>query len=159
MVKRKVATTKPAEGATRPAKKQRASTKSDATSKEDESDAALLKLAASLKDALAAAKGVTHISSSGIATLRRARTLAASVAKAIPEDPVVKQLDLDGHKKSINAVLKRLSSSCKRDWHDGWEIQWEYMGEICGEIAEWMPDIWNVMQTGDLRLARTCLNQ
>ncbi len=119
MVKRKVAAAKSAEGVTRPAKKQRASTNSNASSKEDESDAALLKLAASLKDALAAAKSVTRVSSSGIATLRRARALAASVAKAIPEDPVVKQLDLDGHKKSINAVMKRLSSSCKRDWHDG----------------------------------------
>ncbi|KAF4568532.1 hypothetical protein EYR40_010059 [Pleurotus pulmonarius] len=158
MVKRKVAAAKSAEGVTRPAKRQRASTKSDASSKEDESDAALLKLAASLKDALDAAKSVTRVSGSGIATLRRARALAASVAKALPEDPVVKQLDFDGHKKSINAVMKRLSSSCKRDWHDGWEIQWEYMGKLCGEIAEWMPDIWNAMQNGgDLRLPRACI--
>ncbi|KAF9490865.1 hypothetical protein BDN71DRAFT_1510867 [Pleurotus eryngii] len=157
MAKRKVVAAKPAGGATCPAKKQHVSTKSDTSSKEDESDTALLKLAASLKDASAAAKGVTHISSSGITTLRHARTLAASVTKAIPEDPVVKQLDLDGHKKSINAVLKHLLSSCKRDWHDGWEIQWEYMGKICREIAEWMPDIWNIMQTRDLHLARTCI--
>ncbi len=153
MSNRKGATVKPA--LVCPTKTQRPAS---GTKKEFSDEELLASLVASLTDAVNAAKRICDKPSSGVASFRRTRALIASITDVISEDPVDKQLNLEGHTNSIDCVMKDLLNSCRYDWHDGWEEQAEYMNEICEEIADWLHDIWSILETGeDLRDVRECI--
>ncbi|KAG9217588.1 hypothetical protein CCMSSC00406_0010105 [Pleurotus cornucopiae] len=155
MANRKGTAVKPVE---RPACPTKMRYPSSGTNKEFSDEELLASLIASLTDALADAKRICDNSSSEIATFRRTRALVASISSALSEDPVVKQLDLEEHEQSIDGVMRELLRSCQYDWHDGWEQQAEYMYEICQEIAEWLRDIWSVLETGeDLCDVQACI--
>lgn len=146
---------KSVEDATRLAKKQRSM---DELATEVESEATLVKVTSLLDDALALSKELGQLSSAGISASRHARALATSILNTIPEDPVIRSLNVNGYKNSINSTLKTLKSSCKNDYHDGYEEQAEYMEQISKKIAKWLPHIWNVLQTeGNFQLALTCI--
>ncbi|KAF4568540.1 hypothetical protein EYR36_010552 [Pleurotus pulmonarius] len=143
------------EDATPMAKKQRSM---DETASVIKSEATLVKITSLLDDALALSKELGPLTPGGISASRHARALAISLLNAIPEDPAIRSLNVNGYKNSINSTLKHLKSSCKNDYHDGYEEQAEYMEQISKKIAKWLPHIWNVLQTeGNLLLARTCI--
>ncbi|KAF7421260.1 hypothetical protein PC9H_011781 [Pleurotus ostreatus] len=127
------------------------------TKKEISDEELLASLVASLTDALYDARRICD-NDSGITTFRRTRALVASISSALSEDPVIKQLDLEEHEQSIDGVMKELLRSCQYDWHDGLEEQGDYMSEICQEMAEWLRDIWSVLETGEnLCDVRACI--
>lgn len=141
-------------GATRPAKRRRVAN----TDAEDEkSDATLAMLNALLEGVLILAKEVGHVSAAGHSASRRARNLMTSISDALPEDPAIQTLDFDGHRKHIGSVLERLKRVCGTDCVDDFKDQWDYMREISEDIAQWLPNIWDVLAGGDLFLARTCI--
>ncbi|KAG9217595.1 hypothetical protein CCMSSC00406_0010112 [Pleurotus cornucopiae] len=141
-------------GATRQAKRRRVAN----TDAEDEkSDATLAMLNALLEGVLILAKEVGHVSAAGHSASRRARNLMTSISDALPEDPAIQTLDFDGHRKHIGSVLERLKRVCGTDCVDDFKDQWDYMREISEDIAQWLPNIWDVLAGGDLFLARTCI--
>ncbi|KAL4255158.1 hypothetical protein AB1N83_013123 [Pleurotus pulmonarius] len=77
--------------------------------------------------------------------------------KRAAAEPVEGRL-AQGHAQRIDSVMKDLLHSCQYDWHDGWEEQGEYMNDICREIAEWLRDIWGVLEAGEgLHQVQECI--
>ncbi|KAF4568537.1 hypothetical protein EYR36_010549 [Pleurotus pulmonarius] len=143
-------------GATRPAKRRRVAN----TDAEDEkSDATLAMLNALLEGVLILAKEVGHVSAAGMAASRRARNLMTSISDTLPVDPAIQTLDFDSHRKFIGSVLEKLKKVCGADCDEDSDLQdqWDYMREISEDIAQWLPNIWDVLAGGDLFLARSCI--